>query len=437
MYKKIKSLLSESIKNRLKHFLHVNYFVKKNLSRKMSVKHQELIVKIRKKNKIKVVFLVIHHSVWKVDSIFKYMQSDPLFEPIILICPYIIYNEEIMNKDLNAAYDFFKRKNYPVISSLKNIEKPYDWLKLKELQPDLVFFTNPHKLTLSEYYVDAYMNYLTCYVPYHHEVGAYSGNESQYNQSIHNAFWKIFVPHQCSKDTYKNYCAAKDRNVVVTGYPACEDLYLKHTVNVWKPQTVSKLKIIWAPHHTIDNENLPYSNFIEYAEEFIGLVNNTKDVVQWAFKPHPVLKSNLYLHSKWGKKRTDLYYQFWDENSNTQLEEGEYAALFQQSDAMIHDSGSFLAEYIYLKKPVLYSVKTNNYKDFYNDFGLSALSCIKVAKKWGDILKFVNSLIAGKERINLEHDFFIEKNIAPFFNETKPSELIVSLIKMDICDRVK
>ena len=431
MKKKIRSLLPESLKKRLRKIkvVYVNYFIKKKLSKKMRVKHQELIAEVKSKDKIKVVFLVIQHSAWKVDSVFKEMQNDPLFEPVILVCPFITYGEERMMDDLNKTYDFFKRKGYPVVSSLKNSEAPYDWLEMKELQPDLILFTNPHNLTRPEYYSDAYMNYLTCYIPYHHEVGLYGGNEEQYNQDIHNAFWMIFVPHQCSKDTYKKYCASKDRNVLVTGYPACEELYSKRTEKVWKPQESKKMKIIWAPHHTIENKVLPYSNFLEYADLFIELIKNNKDNVQWAFKPHPILKSNLYLHPKWGKKRTDLYYQLWAESSNTQLEEGGYTELFQQSDAMIHDSGSFLAEYIYLKKPVLYTVRTKNYKSYYNDFGLSALASIKVAENESDIINFVDRLLSNEEKITSEHHRFIESNIAPFFGETTPSKVIINLIK--------
>ena len=431
MHKKIRRFLPEPLKKRLRKIklCLVNHFVKKKLSKKMRAKHLKLIVEIKNKDKIKVVFFVIQHSAWKVDTIFKQMQSDPLFAPVILVCPFIKYGEERMIDDLNKTYDFFQRKGYPVISSLKSSESPYEWLEVKELQPDLIFLTNPHNITRPEYYTDTYMNYLTCYIPYHHEVGLYGGNEAQYNQDIHNAFWKIFVPHQCSKDTYKAYCASKDANVLVTGYPACEDLYSEDTENVWKSQDRSKLKIIWAPHHTIVSESLPYSNFLAYAEMFVELINNNKEVVQWAFKPHPILKSNLYLHPKWGKERTDLYYQLWAEGSNSQLEEGEYTALFQQSDAMIHDSGSFLAEYIYLKKPVLYTVRTKNYKSYYNEFGLSALSSIKIAKNGNDILKFVNRLLAKEETISSEHDRFIKNNIDPFFSERKPSTVIVNLIK--------
>lgn len=428
MLKFLKKILPKPIKKVLVTLKQKTFakWEKKRLFNRMQLRHLHLLQEIKGKRKIRVIFLVIHKSVWKVDPVFQKMLKDSLFEPEILVCPYIPYGEERMLEDMESSYVYFLEKGYPVKKAKK---EDGSWVTLEALKPDIVFFTNPHNLTRKEYYEDAYLNYLSCYVPYHHEVGLYGGNEAQYNQDIHNAFWKIFVPHQCSKDTYKAYCDSEDTNVLVTGYPACEDLYSEIPVKVWKPQERNKLKIIWAPHHTIDNESLPYSNFLEYAEMFVDLINNNKETVQWAFKPHPILKSKLYLHPKWGKKRTDSYYQLWAEGGNSQLEEGGYTELFQQSDAMIHDSGSFLAEYIYLKKPVLYTVRSKNYKSYYNDFGLLALASIKIAENESDIINFVNGLLSNEEKITPEHHRFIKNNITPFFSETTPSKVIINLIK--------
>ena len=436
MLKFLKKILPKPIKKVLISLKRETFskWTKKRLFNRMQLRHSHLLHEIKGKKKIRVIFLAIHKSVWKVDPVFQRMLKDPFFEPEILVCPNIAFGEERMLEDMELSYAYFFGKGYPVKKAKK---EDRNWVTLEELQPDIIFFTNPHNITRKEYYEDAYLNYLSCYVSYHHEVGLYGGNEAQYNQDIHNAFWKNFAPHQCSKNTYKEYCASRDTNVSVTGYPACEELYLENTTNIWKPQEKKKLKIIWAPHHTIINEILPYSNFLEYADMFVDLITNSKDTIQWAFKPHPILKSNLYLHPNWGKKRTDLYYQLWAEGTNSQLEEGEYNALFQQSDAMIHDSGSFLAEYIYLKKPVLYTVRTENYKSYYNEFGLLALSSIKIARNMNDISEFVNSLVANEEIITSKHTSFIKKNIDPFFSKTKPSEVIVNLIKNEFQNNEK
>lgn len=82
-----------------------------------------------------------------------------------------------------------------------------------------------------------------------------------------------------------------------------------------------------------------------------------KDKVQIVFKPHPMLYRTLCEHSEWGKERTDAYYSMWNNMSNTQLEEGDYTELFMQSDAMIHDCGSFILEYLAVDKPCMFLKK--------------------------------------------------------------------------------
>src|SRR5690554_4220639 len=81
---------------------------KKRIFKRMQVKHAELLKQVKGKEKIKVIFLAIHKSVWKVDPVFKKMLHDPFFEPEILVCPYMPYGEERMLEDMEQAYSYFK-----------------------------------------------------------------------------------------------------------------------------------------------------------------------------------------------------------------------------------------------------------------------------------------------------------------------------------------
>ncbi|RUO59622.1 CDP-glycerol glycerophosphotransferase family protein [Pseudidiomarina marina] len=403
----------------------INNWRKRNLALKMRAKHFQLLTKLKNKESITVVFIVIHKSVWKVDSIFKRMLKDDFFEPIILICPYVSYGTENAFESMEDAFSFFSSKGYPVVSSYNY--KEGNWLSLEDLNTDIVFFTNPHNLTRREYYESAYFNYLTCYVPYSHDISRYNNYQTQYNQFFHNAMWKIFAPHHEDLEIFREYSQAKASNVVVTGYPAGEGFFLKLGNNPWKEQEKSKLKIIWAPHHTIDGGDLMLSTFLHYAEHFMNIVKSYEDKVQFAFKPHPILKSKLYNLPGWGRKKTDDYYKFWEEEKNTQLEDGDYEDLFRWSDGMIHDSGSFLAEYHYVKKPVLYLCNAN-VEQFLNPFGISALRSCKKGYDINDIIKFIESLLAG----DLMHDdkFYIN-HVNPYFVNEMPSEKIINIIKSE------
>lgn len=66
----------------------------------------------------------------------------------------------------------------------------------------------------------------------------------------------------------------------------------------------SRKRIIWAPHFSIsDGGCLNYSTFLSIAEELLEFIKNTQLPVQMAFKPHPLLKSQLYNYSSWGKEK--------------------------------------------------------------------------------------------------------------------------------------
>lgn len=377
-------------------------------------RHKLLLSEMKSKGKIKVVFLVIHKSVWKVDPVFRKMLHDPYFEPVIIVCPYILYGLDRMLEDLRESYNYFKCKGYPVINSYDEVKKT--WVELEDISPDLVFFTNPHNLTKSYYYEDAYLNYLTCYVPYSFDVSRYDNYQTQYNQYFHNCMWRIFVPHQVDMDIYRVYSQTKGRNAILSGYPFVESiLRCNDSSNTWKEQEKIKMKIIWAPHHTIDAPGLPYASFLKIADFMQKMAIEFAEDVQFAFKPHPILRSKLYNHIDWGKEKTDSFYSFWSNSNNTQYCDGEYTNLFINSDAMIHDCGSFLAEYLFVNKPVLYTsnLELSDMRQFYNDFGLSALDSHFIAdgeSQHCKIKKFIEDIINGEITINKNHETFIQEN---------------------------
>lgn len=434
MLSRIKKLLPQPIKEWLRPLKNkwIDNPRKRKLFLHMQKKHQVLLQQIKGKEKIKVVFLAIHTSVWKVDPVFQKMLGDPFFEPVILVCPYTPYGEERMRQDMQECYEYFQEKGYSVLSSYHQEENR--WITLKEIQPDIVFFTNPHNLTRKEYYEDAYLNYLSCYVPYHHEVGSYGDDIAQYNQDFHNSVWKIFASHNSSYEIFKKVAQTKAMNVVVSGYPAMETLIeLRVSKNISDPwiNKDSRFRVIWAPHHTIDDPVLPYSNFLKYAEAFKQLADKYKENLVWCFKPHPILKSKLYLHENWGRVKTDEYYDYWKNSAYTQISEGDYAALFIHSNFMIHDSGSFLAEYLYLEKPVMYLLDRNNGGQFYTGFGKKALDACAHGHELSDIVEFIEENIFNNKGLTSKHELFMKEEVTPLFM-IAPSEKIIENIVMAI-----
>ena len=134
MKTKIKKLIPQPIKDILRPLKKKFYddAKKRVLFKKMQKKHKQLIEQIKGKEKIKVVFLPIHKSVWKVDPVFKKMLEDPYFEPLILVCPYTAYGKDKMWEDMKDTYEYFQVKGYPVVFSY-NKEKNR-WILLEDIK---------------------------------------------------------------------------------------------------------------------------------------------------------------------------------------------------------------------------------------------------------------------------------------------------------------
>ena len=78
----------------------------------------------------------------------------------------------------------------------------------------------------------------------------------------------------------------------------------------------------------------------------------------------------------------DAYCRAWDALPNAKVVMGEYLAYFASSDAMILDSVSFMAEYLYVHKPALFLTREGErfifrqVLDYADDHGKSATQFI-------------------------------------------------------------
>jgi hypothetical protein len=426
----LKKILPEPIKRALKAFY--DRYKRRRISRVMRRVHKNSVDTIKNKEKIKVVFLAIHGSVWKVDSVFSQMVRDPYFVPEILVCPYVVYGEDKMLRDMNESFQYFKNKGYPVRKSLKN---DGTWLSISDICPDVVVFTNPYKLTRPEYYSDVYLRYLTIYVPYYYMATNHAGDiKKVLDTPMLNAMWRIYWPHRYVSEKFNTLSQVKGKNSKLTGYPATEALLSRENGSkkvAWKTGSSKNKKIIYAPHHSISDDESSLSTFLQLGLSVKKIAVQYNERVQWSFKPHPILKSNLYLHPAWGKERTDKYYEFWASQEYTQLDEGEYDDLFVQSDAIIHDCSSFIVEYAVTKKPALYLLsRSSEGLEFLNDFGKCAFQTHQTARSASEINKFILGVLECAGTQEKRENTSFDEYLSEFYNSEMPSDRIIKDIKV-------
>lgn len=401
---------------------------RRRLYRRVLAGRPRLLAELGTKTKIRVAFVVMHRAVWKLDSVFRSMLVHPQFEPFVVIAPQIGVDETYMLAEQRRFEAFFVERGWPVHVGARRADGDAPGT-LRHLRPDIVFLTTPHRLTTPAFYDTALENCLTCYVPYSMDVSHYSNSQTQYNLPFHNVVWKIFAPHRISLRTFQQVQDLGGGNAELSGYPGIESLLEETSGDPWKRQPHSKLRIIWAPHHTIDVPELPYANFLQYATLFQELVTRHSDTIQWSFKPHPLLKQKLLVEPGWGPERTEAYFEFWQHHDSAQLDLGEYAELFRTSDAMIHDSGSFVAEYLYVDKPVMFLWTSPQVRSFFNEFGQAALAACERGDRSDDILRFVADLRSHSDANAAKRASFLAAFPCNYQDRSPSAHIVAALLQ--------
>ena len=406
------------------------------LVEQMRIKHQELLAGLQGKKKIRVVFLVLHENTWKADEVFQRMLDDDFFEPVILVVPFVTYDgstEISRSRTLevqNKTIAYFLNKNHTVYA-VANENASHSVTQIEELKPDLVYFSCPYPEASDTFFGEVFKNYLSFYIPYFYMIYSWDGDDSFYNTDFYNSMLRTYLPHKISYDKALEVSSADNHQWFLSGYPSCEKLYAKQSKqNAWQQNSIDKIKLIWAPHHSIFEHVKPnLGSFLFVADYLKEIAVKYQDRLCISFKPHPLLKSKLDDHPDWGEEKTNAYYQFWQESGFSQLDEGEYVDLFLDSDAMLHDSSSFLVEYLFTEKPVMYIDFKNSFHEQFNAMGLKAYAACQTAKNMDDIERFIMSLLAGQAELKEEHYSFLESDIYPFYQDKLPSERIIDDIK--------
>ncbi len=354
--------------------------------------HRRLAERLRReKRPLRVVFMAIDVALWKYQHVYQLMARDARFKPTIVLSP---CKSREWQSDMLLLRSFFDARG---ISYVDFNGTPIDIRR--ELQPDILFYTQPYEhLLIDQYDCTRFYDRLLCYMPYGFWT---STGKLSYDLHFHNLAWRLYYSSTLHLQEAQHVATNKGRNVRVVGYANADDYLKPIDSNPWRVMADGRRRkrIIWAPHFSIISHNSafpPRANFLWMADLMLALAQEYADRLQIAFKPHPALLTQLYEHSQWGQQRADDYYARWQQLPNTQLETGSYTDLFMQSDAMIHDSGSFAAEYHYSRRPVMFVSKDMAaVLSTQSEFGRQAYAMHYQGKNEADIRHFIDDVVLG------------------------------------------
>lgn len=372
---------------------------------------------IRKKDKIKVLFVLVELDAWKTEALYQAMFKHPRFSPVLGV----------------TVSRQIKNTKTPLINYIKN--KGYDYVDLdlskktiNKINPDIILYYKPYDISVPrEYIFRKHLKSLCIFINYAFTT---MGNMRYLTTIMGNYSWFVFVENILVANRKKELLGRKANNVRVTGIPM-QDMLIKPKycyINPWIDDT-GKKRIIYAPHHTVKgahNYCNEYSTFLELGEFMLKVAEKYKEHVFFAFKPHPVLYSKLL--NIWGKKKTDGYYEKWRSMENTQYTPGEYSGLFMYSDAMIHDCVSFQVEYLYTRNPVMFLDAASYKADEQNEFGRIAHNMHYIGRCKQDIEDFIRNVINGEDPMKEERERFYNEYLLPPNNKTASENIIETIL---------
>ncbi len=379
---------------------------------------------VSQKDNIRVAFMLYDVAFWKSEALFTAMEKHPRFTPCMWIIPPLAQN----GSD-EAIFRFENCRKYAQSRGMRHYVTQRDELQLflNQFSPDYLFLVHPYEYQVP-FAISDLGDVIPCYIQY-----GYSNMDSPmaYNGHLQQLLHRMYVESEHFAELVSTYMINKGRNVRATGLPMADSLLTPCSHPAWPASADFLKKIIYAPHWSITGNSedpvADYSTFLELGEAILELAQKYCDRIAFSFKPHPLIIHHLNKHPEWGESRVKEYFKAWDTLPNGQFVQGGYTALFQQSDAIIHDCCSFIHEYLLMNKPCMYLSKESKGVPF-NETTQQALACYQKGYNINDVERFIIAVLNGEDPQKAQRSDFVHSQLI-LHNRTASDNIINDILR--------
>lgn len=370
---------------------------------------------LKKKQIIKFGFVTYSSAIWNVDQLYRLLRENERFEADIIIAHRPV-EKKFTEKEYNDTLNYFRSMGYSTKEASEVEGKNYD----------IIFFLDPGELLERKVYLfQLPLKTIVLHTSYSFML---AGNTEKIGAWMYHLVYKYYTDSMFYKIQVDNYKFSTN-NTEFLGFPKMDQYYLAN----FKKRT-NKLIIIYAPHHSVDYKEYKSATFAENYLAMLKFAQKYSRETYWIYKPHPRLRDSSVLAGIFSDvKEYDQYEKQWDSLQNADVvTTGDYYPVFKESDCMITDSVSFLAEYQFTHKPLLL-LKSGS--EEYNDFGKSILKILYTCDGNDEqqIEKFIINCINGEDDMFNQRKAFFDNNLDYMQNgetaNTKIYNEIMHLIK--------
>lgn len=370
-------------------------------------------------NKIKVVFICQCQHIWdKQKSVAKMLSNTSKYDVTLLI----VADNGVID---NTIFEQYAIKN--------NIKyKKYYKNVLKDIKPNIIFYSRPYDVWLpNDIKTKNTVKFAKCiYIPYGYSFMKL-GNVNLDYSFIRNISLLIadttYAHNEFVRKCKKNIDRRRQFSVDF-GYPYLEDLYLNlneylNSKNQFDCFSTNRINVLWTPRWVVE-DRLGGSNFFRYIDDIFGFLIDNKNY-NFVFRPHPYALTNFVNNGLMTKEKRDYYIDSLKNSSNSIYDSNsEYLNTFFNTDVLITDVSSIIAEFMLTKKPIIFCHNESN--EILNDFTLECCqNAFYNAYSFEEIKKILLDLKNGIDPLKEKRELFFDNFIKHFIGT---NERILNLL---------
>lgn len=383
--------------------------------------------KLARGEKLRVCFLVCDASMFSAEPVYQAMCGDSRFEPFIAVAPRVSRGEEFLRDTQGKTLEVLTSRYGE--SAVKRLYDPDAKVKdsLAGLA-DVVFTSIVYEdQTFAEYTARPLSKFaLVACITYGYG-GLFVSNIKRAIFLPEIAFmWRYFVSNPDMLESWRTVNPGLVDILALSGY-AKMDRMAKIVERANRPKTV-----VIAPHHSLPKaggtDGLTISTFLQHADFFLQLPKMFPDV-KFVFRPHPLLFPRLATAEWWGAEKTAAYRAAMEAQPNVEFQHGgDYFETFVNSDALIHDCGSFLAEYFYTGRPQCYLLESDaTVSSQFLPLGRKMLDHMCRAYTDEHIIEFIRKYVVnGNDTEKADRDAFAAREVC--INHPHAAESVIRTI---------
>ena len=393
--------------------------------------------KLARGERLSVAFLVCDASMFSGESVFLKMKDDPRFDCSICVAPRVTRGEDFLRETLAKTVKGLAAKYGAAVRPLYDPETK----KAEKLDADLVFSTILYEdQTLPDYTTEHLSERSLVSILYYGYGGLFRSNEKKTPFLPNIVFsWRYFVSNEATRQMNLARNPLLADCIQAVGYTKMDRLEVEKAkaaaAHADAGAATRRKKVILSPHHTIDKaaDGLALSTFLQHAELYLKLPEMFPEI-DFVFRPHPLLFVRLATPKWWGAERTAAYREKMAAFPNVEFQQGgDYFATFADSDAMIHDCGSFLAEYFYTGRPQCYLLESPKTVDEqFLPISRRLLDYAHKAFSGEDVVAFIRKVVLqGEDLEKPARDAFAAAEVC--VNHPHASEAVLAATMTPLC----